>query len=282
MAGAGQQHPASTIIPTRGDANWTLSTYPSWSSPHQSTLPQVPSSSPGSYPATSMGPDVYSKVPISGGSNFSTEAQEMPLQTSMPPSVPLSLISEEQHQQPPMRSPYPYVPSSTAPRQMPMTASPHSSADGTSNVPRYVDDGRPAKAPRSAGHQTVPSSGSIANGEPPSDYRYGSYGQVNSGSGDVLGSHYGPEASAPNASGQRDMYPPPQGWRPATSEHHSPPAPFAGSDARAYSSSYDQYKSRPSEPRIKGEPGQPGQPEPYASGHRGSFDGMNNYSWSNS
>lgn len=223
---------------------------------------------------------MYSKVPISGGGNFSAEPQELPLQTSMPPSVPLSLISEEQHQQP-MRPQYTYVPSSTAPRQMPMATAAHGGADGASNVPRYVDDGRPAKTPRSASHQTLPSSGSMANSETPSDYRYGSYGQVNSGGSDVLAPHYGAEASAPHAAGQRDVYPPPHGWRPTTTEHN-PSVPFAGSDARAYGSSYDQYKSRPGEPQTKGEQGQPGQPEPYSGGHRGSFDAMNNYSWGNS
>lgn len=258
-------------------ANRTTSSYPTWTSPGHGPLPQVPSSSPGSYPATSIGSDMYPKVPVSGSGTYSAEPQEIPLQTSMPPSVPLSLISEEQHQQP-MRSQYTYAPSSAAPRQMPMAPSAHGSSDSPSSIPRYVDDGRPAKAPRSAGHQSAPASGSAASSETAPDYRYGSYGQVGSGAGEVLPPHYGTESSASSSAGHRDVYPPPQGWRPATGEHGS----YAGSDTRPYGTSYDQYKSRPSDPQAKAEPGPPGQSEHYGSGHTGSFDNMNNYSWGNS
>lgn len=257
-------------------ANRTTSSYPTWTSPGHGPLPQAQSSSPGSYPATSIGSDMYPKVPVSGSGTYSAEPQEMPLQTSMPPSVPLSLISEE-HQTQPMRSQYTYAPSSAAPRQMPMTSSVHGSGGSPSSIPRYVDDGRPAKAPRSSGHQTGPTSGSAASSETAPDYRYGSYGQVNSGAGDVLPPHYGTEPPASSSTGHRDVYPPPQGWRPTTGQHGS----YAGSDARPYGT-YDQYKSRPSDPQARTEPGPPGQSEHYGSGHTGSFDNMNNYSWGNS
>lgn len=200
----------------------------------------------------------------------------MPLQTSMAPSVPLSLISEDQHQ-PPMRGQYTYVPSSTAPRQLPMTASPQSGTDSASSVPRYVDDGRPAKTSRNASHH---SGGSVGNSEAHSDYRYGSYAPVNNG-GEVIPPNYGAESSTSNATSQRDVYSSSQGWR-TTAGEQSATVAYAGNDGRAYASSYDQYKNRPADSQVKSEPGQTSHPDAYGVSHRGSFDGLANYSWSNS
>lgn len=247
------------------------STYPSWNSPGGS-LPQVPTTGSQAYPATSIGGDLYSKVPMSG-SNFSADAHEMPLQTTMPPSVPLSLIAEEGQQ--PMRSQYTYVPSSTAPRQMPMNA-PVQGTDGTSNVPRYVDDGRAAKTARSGSGQPVSSTDSINSGTPP-DYRYGSYGSVTSGGTDVLPPAYGSETSAPTtAAAQRDVYPSPQNWRPA---EQGSTMPYGSTDPRSYGTTYDHYKPGSNDGQVKREQGQP---DAYGGTQRGSFDSMNNYSWNNS
>lgn len=236
----------------------SASTYPSWTSP-SGPLPQVPTSSSQGYPATSIGADIYSKVPMSG-SSFSAGSHEMPLQSTMPPSVPLSLIAEEGQQ--PLRSQYTYVPSSTTPRQMPIGQGP----EATSNVPRYVDDGRAAKTARSSSGQPVSTADSITSGTPP-DYRYGSYGSVAGGSSDILPTAYAAETSAPSSTSQRDVYPPPQNWRPADQS--------SATDPRSYGSAYDQYK--PGDAQVKREQGQPD-----AYPHRGSFDAMNNYSWNHS
>ncbi len=221
---------------------------------------------------------MFSKVPISEGGNFSTEPQEIALQSSMPASIPLSLIAEEPHHQP-MRPQYTYLPSSSAPRHMSMSASSHLPADHASNIPRYLDDVRPAKAAR-VGLNTVASSGSVGPNDSTPDYRYGSYGSVNSATGDVIPATYGPEGTGATATGSRDVYPPPpQGWRPATSDtSHS--VSYTGGDSRTYAASYDHYKGRPSAGQVKEDPGQASHPGPYGSGHRGSFDAMNNYSWS--
>lgn len=218
-----------------------------------------------------MGGDIYSKVPLAG-TNFNAEPHEMPLQTTLPPSVPLSLIAEEGQQ--PMRSQYTYVSSSSAPRQMPMNTP--QGGDGTaSNVPRYMDDGRATKAARSGNGQPVSSTDSINSGAS-TDYRYGSYGSVTSGGSDALPPAYGTETTAASTAGQRDVYPPPQNWRPP---EQSSTVPYGSTDPRAYGTGYDQYKPSPGDGQAKREQGQP---DAYGGTHRGSFDTMNNYSWNHS
>ncbi|PHH85189.1 hypothetical protein CDD83_780 [Cordyceps sp. RAO-2017] len=218
--------------------------YPSWSS-------QVSGSSPGAYPSTSLGADSYPKLPLSGAAGFSTEAQEMPLQTSMAPSVPLPLPGNDQSQSS-LRSHYSY-------------ASGPQLSDSAFSMPRYVDSNpRPSKSPRQSGHQSVHSSGSISNTDTSSEYRYGSYrGTGSSGAGD--GSH--------------QTYPPPSSWTTTSSEQNSSLA-YAGSDGRSYSFSHEPYKSGGASaiPPLKHETASS---SVYGGGgSRGSFDTMNNYSWS--
>ncbi|KJZ80564.1 Transcription factor vib-1 [Hirsutella minnesotensis 3608] len=226
--------------------------YPSWNS-------QVPAPSAGAYPPTSIGADSYPKLPLSGAPGFTTEPQEMPLQTSMAPSVPLPLPA---HEQPPtsLRSHYSYT--SSAP-QLPGTTVTLGGTESAFSMPRYVDSNpRPSKSPRQSGHQSVHSSGSISNTDTSSDYRYGSYRAANSGTSDAS---------------QQQSYPPPSSWTSTSSEQNSTLA-YAGSDGRPYSFSHEPYKSGASViPPLKHDPATS---SVYGGGSRSSFDSMNNYSWS--
>lgn len=202
----------------------------------------------------------------------------MPLQTSMPPPVPLSLVPNEQSQ-PPLRSPYTYVGSATTPSHVSSNTTPPASSDGL-NVPRYVDNARPAKAPRTSGHQSVPSASSITNTEASPEYRYATYAGVGSNQSDVSPSNYPPDASGPTSAPTRDYYPPSGAWTTSAGEHNPSVGYTSGGDARGYSYGHDQYKPSATGPAAaKPDPNQPGAPV-YGSTPRGSFDNMNNYSWS--
>lgn len=248
-----------------------VSTYPAWSS--TGPLPQVQTTTSGSYhPPSTMAPDMYQKLPLAGGSGFNTETPDMPLQTTMAPSVPVGLISEDR----PIGSQYTYAP----PRHLPLGASSQPGADSAVSVPRYVDDGRPSKAPRTGAHQTVHSSSSIPASETAGEYRYGSYTPVSNGAGEVNPPNYVAETTTPHSAPSRELYQSPPTWTSSGAESSSTVA-YAAHDGRPYA--YDQYKDRPSSggPQIKAG-GPASHPEPYNGGHRGSFDAMNNYSWGNS
>lgn len=225
-----------------------------------------------------MGGDSYPKLPLSGAAGFAGEAQELPLQTSMAPSVPLPLAGE----QPPssLRSQYTYT-ASSAP-QMPGSSVSMGAGDaGAFSMPRYVDGNpRPSKSPRQSGHQSVHSAGSIANTDASSDYRYGPYRTSNAGASDA--SHapsYTSESSASTNPPGRDYYPSSSTWTSTAAEPSSSLA-YAGADARSsYSYSHEPYKSgAPSIPPLKHEAATSS--GVYGGGPRGSFDTMNNYSWS--
>ncbi|CAI6100363.1 unnamed protein product [Clonostachys chloroleuca] len=255
------------------------SSYSPWAAAGHSSLGQVPSSTSGSWPPTTMGTDLYQKVPTSSGASFSTDPQETSLQTAMAPSGPLSLLSDDDHSQP-IRPQYTYIQSSTTPRQMAMDPTTQIGPDSAVNVPRYVDEGRPTKAFRNAGHQSVHSSGSIGNSDSTSEYRYGSYTTIPSTSTEIPQPSFNSDAPVTSQGGQREIYPPTQSWTTSSGGDSSILA-YSGTEGHPYTSPYDHQKSRVSGPQIKGE-GQTSQPESYSSGHRGSFDAMNNYSWSNS
>lgn len=236
-------------------------------------MPQLPASTPGSYPPSTMTADAYPKVPLSGTSNYTSEPQEMPLQTSMPPPVPLSLVSNDQTQ-PPLRSPYNYAP--------PSTTTPPAGTDSALSVPRYVDNPRPTKSPRHSSHQSVHSASSAANPDASPEYRYGAYAPVNSGSGDVAQASYPADATGPTSAPPRDYYPSTGTWTTTAGEQNSSVG-YAGGDGRGYSFTHDQYKAgTPGAPPVKADPSQPGAQAVYGGGPRGSFDAMNNYSWSSS
>ncbi|KAK8035374.1 hypothetical protein PG993_010369 [Apiospora rasikravindrae] len=223
--------------------------YPNWSPPGQHPMSSMPSSATTSYPPTSIPADSYQKMPLSGPPGYSTEPQEMPLQSSMPP-VQLSMVASEQP--PSIRTQYAYVPGSSAPPQLSVSTSsmgaPH---DHNLSVPRYVESGRPSKSPRHASHTSVHSAGSISNNES-SEYRYGSYVPVNNnqsqmssptayttGDSSSAGHHHQPT---------RDYYPPSQQL-----DHH-----------RCYQ---DQYKSGHAMPPLKAD-------------HHAAPAGYGNYGWS--
>ncbi|UNI19017.1 hypothetical protein JDV02_005236 [Purpureocillium takamizusanense] len=236
--------------------------YPSWSQ-------QVPTSGPGAYPATSIGGEPYPKLPLAGASSFANESQDLPLQTSLAPS--LSLTTGEQPQSS-LRSQYAYT--SSAP-SVTMGAT-----DGAFSMPRYLDGNpRPSKSPRQAGHQSVHSSGSIANTDASSDYRYGPYRTSTAGASDA--SHapsYTSESSNSTNPSSRDYYPSSNTWTSTAAEPSSSLA-YAGADARSsYSFSHEPYKSGASTiPPLKHEVGSSAV---YGGGPRAAFDSMSNYSWS--
>ncbi|ODA84012.1 hypothetical protein RJ55_02530 [Drechmeria coniospora] len=268
-----QQVPRSsfTFSPPRTQGS-TLSslrcnTYPSWNA-------QVHTSSPGAYSSTSMGGDSYPKMPLSGGAGFGGEPQELPLQSSMAPSVGLPLASSEQAHAP-LRSQYAYAPSAAHLPGSSVTISP---TDSALSIPRYVDSNpRPSKSPRQAGHQSVHSSGSATNTDSSSDYRYGSYRTSNAGGSDVSQApSYTSESSTTTNPPSREYYPAPSTWTTTASESSSSPA-YASADARPYPFSHDSYKGSAAIPHLKHESASP---TVYGAGHRSSFDTMNNYSWS--
>ncbi|KAJ0155535.1 Transcription factor vib-1 [Colletotrichum tanaceti] len=248
--------------------------YPNWSSSNPVPMSQLPPAGSGSYPATTMGAEPYHKGALSGGGSFSGEAQDLPLQTSMP-SVQLSLVANDQ-QQPPIRAQYAYVQSTTAPPPPLSVSAMASSADHALNVPRYVDNARPIKSPR---HASQPSIGSMSHHESSPEYRYGSsYGAVSSNSSDIAPPPYKTEAPTSHSGSARDYYPPSSSWTTTAGEPASTAA-YSHSEGRPYGFA-DQYQSGGSAPTPKPEhgPAPPG-PGSYSGAHRGSFDGMNHYSW---
>ncbi|KAL0779509.1 hypothetical protein CaCOL14_003993 [Colletotrichum acutatum] len=249
--------------------------YPNWSSSNSVPgMPQLPPAGSASYPATTMG-ESYHKVALPGSASFGGEAHDMPLQTSMP-SVQLSLVANEQ-QQPPIRTQYAYVQSTTAPPPLSVSATAMaSSSDNALNVPRYVDNPRPTKSPR---HASQPSIGSMSHHEASPEYRYGSsYGAVGNNPSEIAPPSYKPEASASHSNPSRDYYPPSSSWTTTAGEPASTVA-YSSSEARPYGFP-EQYSSGGSAPTTKQEHA-PAPPAPgsYSSAHRGSFDGMNHYSW---
>ncbi|PNY27208.1 Transcription factor vib-1 [Tolypocladium capitatum] len=239
------------------------SAYPTWNS-------QVPTSSPGPYPSTSIGGDSYSKLPLSGAPGFSSEPQELPLQTSMAPSVPLPLTASEQSQ-PSLRSQYSYT---TSAPQLSGGNVTIGGGDNAFGMPRYIDGNpRPSKSPRQSGHHSVHSSGSITNTDASSDYRYGSYRASNTGASDSSQApSYTSESSAATSAPSRDYYPSSNSWTTSAAEP-SPSLAYAGTDARSYTFSQEPYKGASSAiPPLKHE---------YSGAPRSTFvDTISNYSWS--
>jgi hypothetical protein len=198
-----------------------------------------------------MAPDSYSKLPLSASSTFPAEPQELPLQTSLGSSVSLPLTTADQTQSG-IRSQYNYTTTSTP--QLPGSTV-TIGADSGFSMPRYVDSNpRPSKSPRHQGHQSVHSNGSIHHSESP-DYRYGSFRNTTNGVGDI-------SPGGGSAIPSRDYYPPANTWT-STAAEPSPSLTYAGSDGRSFSGI----------PPLKHELA------PYSGGARGSFDTMNNYSW---
>ncbi|KAK8065347.1 Transcription factor [Apiospora hydei] len=236
--------------------------YPNWSPPGQHPMSSMPSSATTSYPPTSIPADSYQKMPLSGPPGYSTEPQEMPLQSSMPP-VQLSMVASEQ---PPR---YGHNTHTSAPPQLSVSTSsmgaPH---DHNLNVPRYVESGRPSKSPRHASHTSVHSAGSISNNET-SEYRYGSYVPVNNNQsqmGSPTAYTTGDSSSAGHHQPTRDYYPPPNSWTTTAGETASVQA-YHNPESRPYGGYQDQYKSGHAMPPLKTD-------------HHAAPAGYGNYGWS--
>ncbi|RDA89989.1 hypothetical protein CP533_2679 [Ophiocordyceps camponoti-saundersi (nom. inval.)] len=213
------------------------------------------SSTPTAYPSTSLGADSYPKLPLSSAATgFGAEGNEMPLPTSMgPSSVPLPLPGNDATTRPH----YSYG-SSSGP-----------AVESAFSMPRYVDSNpRPSKSPRQSSHHSVHSSGSLATTDTSSEYRYGPYRGTGSG------------GSAEAASSSQSTYPPPSSWTSltaTTTTSSEQSSSLAYADARPYSFAHEPYKAGSSViPPLKNESGG----SVYGAGSRGSFDSMNNYSWS--
>jgi hypothetical protein len=156
-------------------------------------MPHTPGSA--TYPTSTMPPDPYPKMPLSGAPTYTAEPQELPMQpTSMGPSVqlPLSAAHDPHHQhhqhqqhhahahqqqqtQPPIRTQFATY-TSAPPHHLSLSAASAgtTSPDASSlAVPRYIGDTnpRPSKSPRHASHQSVTSS--ISNETASGEYRYG-------------------------------------------------------------------------------------------------------------
>lgn len=193
-----------------------------------------------------MGADTYSKVSIPSASNYTSDPQELPIQSSIP-SLPLAMGASEQ--QPSGRGQYTYVQQPTSGSQLPAsTSTPAVSGhpDSALSVPRYVDNGRPNKSPRQSGQQSVHGTNSINSSASP-EYRYGSSAQ-------------GPASS-------REYYPSSQAWSTTTAGENSSSTAYAHTDARPYSFPHEPYKAgATAASSVKAE-------------SRGSFEPMHSYSW---
>ncbi|KAI5865449.1 p53-like transcription factor [Durotheca rogersii] len=272
--------------------------YPSWNPPSQLPLSGMPASATASYPPASIPADSYQKMPLSGTSSFTQEPQEIPMQTSMP-SMQLSLAATEQ-QPPAIRTQYAYVQGTSAPPQLSVTTtSMGSSSDhGSLSVPRYVDSNpRPAKSPRHASHQSIPSTSSISNSnDASSEYRYGPSGYVSvnnnsselssasaystdSANGTSSGAGGAGSTGAPSSAGGHTQQPPPQQSQPPPPRDYYPPSTSWTTTAGEPSSIHAYHNggatsSESSRPyAFPGKSEHPPPPGSYAST-------INHYSWS--
>ncbi|KAG6040471.1 hypothetical protein E4U41_000471 [Claviceps citrina] len=223
--------------------------------PHNSSISAMRSNSYPSWHSqvsSTLASDPYSKLPLSGSSSFANEPQDLPLQTSMASSVSLPLTTAE-HGHSGLRSQYNnYTTTSTS--QIP-GSSVTIGSESAFTMPRYMDGtSRPSKSPRHHGHQSIHSSGSIQHTEGP-DYRYGSFRGMSNGVGDV--------SPGGNPPAGRDYYPSANTWTTTASEPSSNLS-YASHDGRSY----------PGIPPLKQDTSS------YNSSTRGSFDSINNYSWS--
>lgn len=236
-------------------------------------MPPMPVSSPNTYSSTTMSSEPYHKVPMPGNTNFSTEPQEMPLQTSMP-SVQLSLAASEP--QPPIRTQYAYAPTSAgAPPPMP------GHPDNSLSVPRYVDNNpRPSKSPRHANHESVQSAGSEAAGE----YRYGAPyhdSTLNSNSNPASSEMHSPYVSETNPPPPRDYYPPSSTWTSTAGGPHATSA-YANGEARTYTFP-EPYKGGNAPPPAAAPPPPPlPKVNPGTAATTAYGNGVSSYSWSTS
>lgn len=259
-------------------------------------------SGPPSYPSTTIAPDPYQKMPLSGSSGFTAEPQEMQshLPTTMPSMQMPTMVSSDQpgqqqhsssssQQVPPIRTQYAsYVQSSAAPPPLSVA----STASNSLSVPRYVDDSnpRPSKSPRNPSHPSF-HAGSISSTESSNEYRYGppysglsnasseispqasqhpsySTSQSTGGQESSSGGAQQPSSSVPPP---REYFPSPNSWTTTASESN-PPTYTNGDHRSSYSYATDQYKPTSA---IKAEPHAP-LPPVYPG------QAMSHYSWNTS
>jgi hypothetical protein len=260
----------------RGLLTQLHSTYPSWSQPGQGAVPQIPSSSPGQYPTASLPTDPYGKGPLTGNSNFSNESSEIPLPHSMG-SLPLGVVSSDQQHA--AKSPYTYGHSNATPRQVHSHAHSLSGGEQGLGMNRFADSARAMKSPRTAGQQSIHGPAGVGSQEAQSDYRYGSYASMGTGS-DVQTPNYATDPPTTSTAPPRDYYPSASTWT-TTSGETAPATSYTAGDSRPYAFPQDSYKpGQTPSATVKTELGAAQPPNSYSSTPRGSFvDALNNYSW---
>ncbi|KAF5025916.1 hypothetical protein F66182_2035 [Fusarium sp. NRRL 66182] len=257
--------PGTQLGPIRSNS------YPTWGTPQaQVPIGHVPTSGAENYPSATMGP-------LAGTASFATESPGMPLQSSMEPPVPISMVANDS-EHPPVRSQYTYMHTTTAPPQLSIHTAPLGGHEQAMNIPRYVDNPRPLKSPRHMSHPSIRSTSSVANNEASPEYRYAPYAPIHTNSNEVAQPNYNSESSGPPSVPARDYYTPSHTWTTAAGEHNTNLA-YASNETRPYPFSQDEYKNTGTGPSTKTDPGQPQPPSVYNGAPRGSFETMNQYSW---
>lgn len=234
-------------------------------------MSQMSTAATASYPSSSVPAESYPKLPLSGGSNYTAEPQQMSLPTSMP-SVGLPLVSNEHPSE--IRTQYAYVPGTRAPSPMAASTPSLGSADHRLRVPRYMDsNSRPTKSPRHPNNpQSVQSSSTTTTTSTASpEYRYGPpYVPVNSNSSESYSAENSSSNHAHSQPPARDYYPPSSSWTTTAGEPAASVSSYHSSESRPYSLS-EAYKTGHAVPPVRTE--QPSAPGAYAST-------LNHYSWS--
>lgn len=251
------------------------STYPSWAQSGQGTVPHIPSSSPGPYPAATLPTDPYGKGPLTGNSNFSNESSEIPMQQSIG-SLPIGVVASDQQA---TKSPYPYGHSSATSRQVHSHSHSLSGGEPSLGLSRFADSERAMKSPRTAGQPSIHAPASVGSQETQPDYRYGSYASIG-GASDVQTPNYATDPPSTSAAPPREYYPSVSTWSTSAGENTSA-ASYTAGDARPYAYPPESYKpGQTPSATVKTELGATQPPSNYHNTPRGSFvDALNNYSW---
>lgn len=255
------------------------STYP-WNTAGQLSIPQVPSSTAGNYPATTVGVEGFTKLPLSGAPHFTAEPQEVAQPTSLATPVQLSPVTVDQ-QHPPMRPQYTYGHPTAVAQDTSIHTSPVSGPEHALSIPRYIDDPRPSKSPRHLNHPSIQSMSSMTNTEASPEYRYGPYAPVNISTSSIPQPNYNPEPIGTLSTTSRNYYPPAASWTTGAGEPASNLA-YANTDGRPFAFPQEPYKAMAENTSsVKSDPNHPpGPSSTFNEGPRGSYDAMNQYSWS--
>lgn len=261
------------------------SSYPSWNTPSHLPLSQVPVSATTAYPSATTDP--YHKLSLSAAPPYSSEQQDLPLQSPLQPvglNMGTSDHNSQQQQQPQaaMRNAYHYTHTTSSAPPLSITTSALGGSEHGLSVPRYVESSsRPTKSPRHPHQQSVHSlhsSGALAN-DTSSEYRFGpsSYVQVStSGTTEPYGATDTSHTPSPAVQHppSRDFYQSASSWTTSAGETNTTTVPsytnVLSDTSRPYGFATDPYKSNASTHSK----------HDHASSGSTYAAGMHNYSWS--